>query len=185
MKEGEDGAVVSESYTTPILLVLKEHPGWEEGQAGGSFSALDRHQVTERGAFRVNAGHCPGVAPSLTRVSGSEPTSLQEWSRAGETQSQPWEPPVREGRHSPAPIGLDGAWSKSLLSGAPSLRGDSSLSQEVRILESRVMMSRSDRFGFVGERALERVSPQRGGGGGHHEGGLQQPALPVSWPHLT
>ena len=35
VKEGEDGAVVSDSYTTPILLVLKEHPGWEEGQARG------------------------------------------------------------------------------------------------------------------------------------------------------
>lgn len=35
MKEGEDGAVVSDSYTTPILLVLKDHPGWEEGQARG------------------------------------------------------------------------------------------------------------------------------------------------------
>ena len=103
------------------------------------------------------------MAPDLTRVSGSEPTSPQEWSRVGETQSQPWEPPVLEGRHSPAPMGLDGAWSKSLLLGAPSLRGDSSLSQEVRILESKVMMSRSDRIGFVSERALERVSPLSGG----------------------
>lgn len=82
----------------------------------------------------------------------------------GRHSPRPGSPQSERGDTALPPMGLDGVWSKSLLSGAPSLRGDSSLSQEVRILESRVMMSRSDRIGFVSERALERVSPLRGGG---------------------
>lgn len=80
VKEGEDGAVVSDSYTTPIPLVLKEHPGWVAGQAGASFSAPDRYWATERGGSRVQCRCCPGVAPSPMRVTKSEPTSPQECS---------------------------------------------------------------------------------------------------------
>lgn len=60
MKEGEDGAVVSDSYTTPIPLVSKEHPGWVEGQAGAAFSALERYWAIERGDSECNTGAALG-----------------------------------------------------------------------------------------------------------------------------
>lgn len=52
--------------TTPIPLLLKEHPGWVEGQ-GAPFSSLFQGPKADAGRQKGGCRCCPGAAPSLMR----------------------------------------------------------------------------------------------------------------------
>lgn len=108
----------------------------------------------------------PGGAPDLR--TGNDTTSLQEHSMGGllETSSRPWSAQSERGDRRQKLCLQEskvGGGQGALLSGAPSLRGDSSLSQEANghrpsILstdQSRLLEERSDWIGFLGERALK------------------------------
>lgn len=47
--------------TTPIPSVLKEHPGWVEGQRGPTFQQFSREPKTDAGLQKGNAGAALGL----------------------------------------------------------------------------------------------------------------------------
>lgn len=117
--------------TTPIPLVLKEHPGWE-GQVGwGGEWASQLFSRTDAGlqneGFRVERRGCPGAAPGLMRVTRRDSACRSTPSDGGGS------PSPRSAQSEGGDTALEsevGDGQVALLSPAHSLRGDSTLSQD-------------------------------------------------------